>query len=52
MMVNRALRQIGLNRMRPWQDALRDYLETNELTGQKRHVLEALTLNKSTSPRS
>jgi dTDP-4-dehydrorhamnose reductase len=52
MMVNRALRQIGLNRMRPWQGALRDYLETNELTGQKRHVLEALTLNKSTSPRS
>ena len=42
MMVNRALREIGLNRMRPWQEALRDYLETSELTGQQRHVLEAL----------
>ena len=29
MMVNRALRVAGLNRMRPWQEALADYLATS-----------------------
>jgi dTDP-4-dehydrorhamnose reductase len=31
MMVNRALRQAGLNRMRPWQEALADYIRSGNL---------------------
>ena len=31
MMVNRALREAGLNRMRSWQEALVDYLRSNSL---------------------
>jgi dTDP-4-dehydrorhamnose reductase len=33
MMVNRALREAGLNRMRPWQLALADYLRSEALIG-------------------
>jgi dTDP-4-dehydrorhamnose reductase len=33
MMVNRALKEAGLNRMRPWKEALRDYLRTTEKVG-------------------
>jgi dTDP-4-dehydrorhamnose reductase len=31
MMVNRALRQAGLNRMRPWREALADYIRSGNL---------------------
>jgi dTDP-4-dehydrorhamnose reductase len=31
MMVNCALRDAGLNRMRPWQEALADYLATSNV---------------------
>jgi dTDP-4-dehydrorhamnose reductase len=33
MMVNRALKEVGLNRMRPWKEALRDYLRTTDRVG-------------------
>jgi dTDP-4-dehydrorhamnose reductase len=33
MMVNRALKEAGLNRMRPWKKALLDYLQTTERVG-------------------
>ena len=42
MLENGALRAVGLNRMRPWQEAMRDYLEHNHLAGQKRGVLDVL----------
>jgi dTDP-4-dehydrorhamnose reductase len=34
MMVNRSLKEAGLNRMRPWKEALRDYLQTTENVGE------------------
>ena len=33
MMVNRALQEAGLNRMRPWRIALRDYLDSTDKVG-------------------
>jgi dTDP-4-dehydrorhamnose reductase len=34
MMVNRALKEAGLNRMRPWKEALSDYLTSTENVGE------------------
>ena len=34
MMVNRSLEKAGLNRMRPWKEALRDYLQNTENVGE------------------
>jgi hypothetical protein len=34
MMVNRSQKEAGLNRMRPWKEALRDYLQSTENVGE------------------
>ena len=39
MMVNRSLKETGLNRMRPWREALSDYLKHTEKVGEmSRHA--------------
>jgi dTDP-4-dehydrorhamnose reductase len=38
MLVNRALKEAGLNRMRPWKEALRDYLLSSDGIGERARV--------------
>lgn len=50
MLVNRALKEAGLNRMRPWREALRDYLMTSDGLGERARVATRAAVEGRSQP--